>query len=175
MMNTLDIAILAMLGIFTLLGVYWGLIRQILALTGLVVGIIVAGRYGPNVADWLSSFIADPGLANAIGFIGLVLLVSAIASLIASLLHTFVGLLFFSWLDHLLGGLLGLAQALIAAAAILIGMITFPHPLWAGAVDSSLLAGFVLRVGTLLTPLLPQIFRDALTLTLGSYSGERNA
>lgn len=166
-MNGLDIAILAMLGIFTLLGVYWGLIRQVLALAGLVVGIIVAGRYSANVADWLSSFIADPVVANAIGFIGLLLLVSSIASLIASLLHTFVGLLFFSWLDHLLGGILGLVQALISAAAILIGMITFPLPLWASAVDSSIFAGAILRIGTLLTPLLPQIFRDALTFTLG--------
>jgi membrane protein required for colicin V production len=168
MLNALDIGILAMLGIFTLLGVYWGLIRQVLALTGLVVGIIVAGRYGPNVADWLSSFIADPALANLVGFISLLLLVSSIASLIASLLHTFVGLLFFSWFDHLLGGILGLFQALIAAAAILIAMITFPLPLWASAVDSSVLAGFVLRIGTLLTPLLPPLFRDALTFTLGA-------
>lgn len=166
-MNGLDIAILAMIAIFTLLGVYWGLIRQVLALTGLVVGIIVAGRYSPTVADWLSSFIADPVLANAVGFIGLLLLVSSIASLIASLLHTFVGLLFFSWLDHLLGGLLGLVQALIAAAAILLGMITFPLPLWASAVDGSIFAGAILRIGGLLTPLLPQIFRDALTITLG--------
>lgn len=167
MMNALDIGILAMLAIFTVLGIYWGLIRQVLALTGLVVGIIVAGRYSAAVAAWLSSFIADPALANAVAFIGLLVLISSIASLIASLLHTFVGLLFFSWLDHLLGGILGLVQALISAAAILIGMITFPLPLWAGAVDSSLFAGFILRVGTLLTPLLPQIFRDALTITLG--------
>ncbi len=166
-MNALDIGILAMLGIFTLLGVYWGLIRQVLALTGLVVGIIVAGRYGANVADWLSSFIADPALANAVGFLGLLLLISSVASLIASLLHTFVGLLFFSWLDHLLGGVLGLVQALIAAAAILIGMITYPLPLWASAVDGSVLAGSILRVGILLTLLLPQVFRDALTFTLG--------
>lgn len=166
-MNALDISLIAMVLIFTVLGIYWGLIRQILAITGLVVGVIVAGRYSPVVADWLSSFITDPNLANAIGFLGLLMLVSSIASLIASLLHTFVGLLFFSWLDHLLGGILGLIQALIAAAALLIGMITFPLPLWASALGSSLLAGTVLRIGTLLTPLLPNVFREALRLALG--------
>lgn len=166
-MNTLDIALLIGGGIFVVLGIYWGLIRQVLAIVGLIVGVMMAGRYGPNVADWLSSFITDPDLAGIIGFAAVLLLVSALASLAASLLRIFVGLLFLGWLDHLLGGLLGLLQAVMAGAALLIGLITFPSPAWAAAVESSALAAGLLRLGGPLIALLPEMFGSAVRAFLG--------
>jgi membrane protein required for colicin V production len=154
-MNGLDYAILLGMGFFLIMGLYWGLIRQVLAIAGLVVGIIMAGRYGSTVADWLSSFIADPMLSGVLGFLGVLMLVSALASLVASLLHSFVGLLFLGWLDHLLGGLLGLVQAGIAAAVLLVAMVAFPLPFWTQAVANSRLADPLLQVGALFSGLLP--------------------
>jgi membrane protein required for colicin V production len=154
-MNGLDYAILIGAGSFFALGLYWGLIRQTLSLVGLIVGIIAAGRYGPQVADWLSSFLPDPLLAGALGFLVVLLLVSALASLLASLLRLFIGLLFLGWLDHLLGGLLGLLQAVIAAAVLLVIMQAFPQPLWTPLLTESRLAEPLLRVGDLLSGLLP--------------------
>lgn len=155
--NGLDYTLLIGAAAFALLGIYWGLIRQVLALAGLLVGVAVAGRYGPQVADWLSSFLADPRLAGAIGFILVIVLVSSVASLIASVLHTFAGLLFLGWLDHLLGGLLGLLQALLAGAAILTVLAAFPQPAWSDLLAGSQLAGGLLRLGGLFAPLLPDL------------------
>lgn len=166
-MNELDYAILIGAALFTLLGIYWGMIRQVISLVGLLVGIAAAGRYGPEVAAWLSSFIADPAVAGAVGFVAVLILVSAIASLAASLLRLFVGLLFLGWLDHLLGGLLGLLQAILAAAALLAGMLVYPLPAWSSAVEGSLLAGNVLRASALLIPLLPDYFVQTIRATLG--------
>lgn len=166
-MNNLDYAILIGSGLFFLLGLYWGLIRQILSIAGLVVGVIAAGRYGPDVAAWLSSFLADPVLAGAIGFLGVLLLVSALASLVASALRLFVGLLFLGWLDHLLGGLLGLVQAGLAAGALLLIMVTFPLELWSDAVATSALAQPLLRVGGVFGAALPDFFQTALQAALG--------
>lgn len=166
-MNNLDYIILIGGGIFVLLGIYWGLIRQVLAIVGLVVGVAVAGRYGPDAAAWLSSFIADPVLAGAIGFLGVLLLVSALASLVASVLRLFVGLLFLGWLDHLLGGLLGLVQAGLAAAILLIAMVAFPLELWSDAVASSTLAQPLLRVGGVFGGVLPEFFQAAVQAALG--------
>jgi membrane protein required for colicin V production len=166
-MNTLDTTLLIGAAIFVLLGIYWGLIRQVLAITGLIVGVALAGRYGSNVAEWLSSFIPDPSLTGIIGFLAVLLLVSTIASLAASLLRIFVGLLFLGWLDHLLGGLLGLIQALLAGAAVLIGLLTFPSPTWSAAVEGSRLASGLLRVGQVLTAVLPIDFGSAVRSFLG--------
>ncbi|NNJ10052.1 CvpA family protein [Chloroflexales bacterium ZM16-3] len=166
-MNGLDLTLLIGAGVFVLLGVYWGIIRQVLAIVGLVVGVGMAGRYGPAVADWLSSFITDPAVAGIIGFAAVLLLVSAVASLIASVLRIFVGLLFLGWMDHLLGGVLGLAQAALAGAALLIGLVAFPSPAWSAAVEGSTLAAGLLRVGGALTALLPAMFESAVRGFLG--------
>ncbi len=157
-MNNLDYSIIIGGGLFVALGFYWGLIRQVLALVGLVVGIVMAGRLGPEVASWLSSFVTDPLLAGAFGFFGVLLLVSGIASLVASLLRFFVGLLFLGWLDHLLGAGLGLLQALLAATAIVMAMAIFPLPLWTAALEGSLLAQPLLGLSPLLASLLPLNF-----------------
>jgi membrane protein required for colicin V production len=166
-MNNLDYVLLIGTGLFFLLGLYWGLIRQVLSIIGLVVGVMAAGRYGPGVAAWLSSFIADPILAGAIGFLGVLLLVSALASFVASALRMFVGLLFLGWLDHLLGGLLGLVQAALAAGALLVMMVAFPLELWSDSIATSTLAQPLLRVGGVFAGLLPEYFELALQAALG--------
>ncbi|MCG8348893.1 MAG: CvpA family protein [Chloroflexales bacterium] len=158
-MNTLDMIVLIMLALFTALGVYWGLIRQVLSIVGLLVGVAMAGRYGPEVAAWLSSFSTSGQVIDIAGFIAVLVGVSAIASLIASLLRLFVGLLFLGWVDHLLGGILGLIQGLLASAAVLIALVTFS--VWQESVADSRLADALLWVGKPLTFLLPEIFRVA--------------
>lgn len=166
-MNNLDYAILIGAGLFGVLGLYWGLIRQVLSIVGLVVGVVAAGRYGPEVAAWLSSFVADPLLTGAIGFLGVLLLVSALASLVASALRIFAGLLFLGWLDHLLGGLLGLVQAGLAAAALLVAMVAFPLDVWSDAVATSALAQPLIQVGGVFSGVLPEYFQAALQAALG--------
>jgi len=49
-MVIVDIAILLLVVVFTTLGFYWGAIRQLLAITGLLASFVVAGRYGVSVA-----------------------------------------------------------------------------------------------------------------------------
>ncbi len=166
-MNSLDLTLLIGAGIFMILGMYWGLIRQVLAIVGLIVGVGMAGRFGPDVAGWLSSFIAEPEIAGVVGFVAVLVLVSAITSLIASLLRIFAGLLFLGWIDHLLGGVLGLVQAVLAGTALLIGLVAFPSPAWSAAVEGSIMASGLLRVAGLLTALLPEMFGAAVRRFLG--------
>lgn len=167
-MNSLDITVLVIMAIVTMLGIYWGLLRQVLAIVGLLAGVAVAGRYGTAVAAWLSSFIADDAVVQAAGFLLVVLGVSAAASLVASLLRLFVGLLFLGWLDHLLGGILGLAQGVLASAVLIVALVTFPAPAWNAMLAESRLAPPLLSVGEPVTLLLPEAFRFAVQTMLGN-------
>ena len=160
-MTEVDLVLFVILGLFTILGLYWGIIRQVLAVVGFIVGFMLAGQYGNEVAVWLGSFITDSNLAQGLGFIAVLLLVSGIASLLASLLHSLAGLVFLGWLDHLLGALLGLVQGLLAITALLIVLVVFPVEPWSNFVRSSLLAGWMLRLGEPLTLLLPELFATA--------------
>src|SRR5262245_29306766 len=136
-MSSVDTIIVVVILISGALGIYWGFIRQVLALAGLAAGLVFASRYSAGVADALSSFVTSDTLARVLGF-GIVLIgVSAAASLLASLLRRFVGLLFLGWLDYLAGGLLGLLQGLVVCTIFLLAAATFPLALWTPAVADS--------------------------------------
>jgi membrane protein required for colicin V production len=166
-MSSVDTFIVVVILLSGALGIYWGFIRQVLALAGLVAGLVFASRYGASVAVSLSSFIASDTLARVLGF-GIVFIgVSAVASLLASLLRRFVGLLFLGWLDHVAGGLLGLLQGLLVCTVVLLAAATFPLALWASAVASSEFAPALVQAFSFLLPLLPDSFHVAAQMTFG--------
>jgi membrane protein required for colicin V production len=166
-MSSVDTIIVVIILLTGALGIYWGFIRQVLALAGLLAGLVFASRYGASVADALSSFVASDTLARVLGFGGVLLGVSAAASLLASLLRRFVGLLFLGWLDHLVGGLLGLLQGLVVSTVVLLAAATFPLALWASAVADSHFAPMLVRMFSFLLPLLPDAFHVAAQMTFG--------
>lgn len=165
-MNWLDISILVILALFTVLGIYWGLIRQVLAVGGLVVGIIAAGRYGPEVAAWLTSFTNDDMLTSWLGFIIVLIGVSAAASIIASVLRVFVGLLFLGWADHLLGGFLGFLQASLACITILALSTIYPLPGINQAIQDSQFSSIFLAASSTIALLLPEQLQILLSSAL---------
>jgi membrane protein required for colicin V production len=166
-MNEIDIAILVTIVVFGVLGFYWGLIRQALALVGLIAGIILAGRYSGVVADALSSYVPNIMLAQALGFVFVLALVSALTSLCATLLRRFVGLLFLRPFDHVLGGVLGVIQAGLVWVALLIAGAAFPHSLWTPLVNHSTLAPLLVRLFEPVLLLMPPTFGFAAKMTFG--------
>ena len=167
-MSTLDIVLLAVIAFCGVLGIYWGMIRQVLALAGLLAGVALAGRYGGRVADWLSSFITSPAVAQLLGFLLVLIAVSAAASLLATLIRRFVGLLFLGWLDHLIGGMLGLAQGMLVVAIVLLVVALFPFTALPGALADSRVAAALVRVGGIVVlPFLPPPVRLAAEQVLG--------
>jgi membrane protein required for colicin V production len=161
-MNGIDWSIIITIVLFTVLGMYWGVIRQVLSIVGLLVGLVAAGRFGPAAAAALSSFIADPAVASVAGYMVVLALVALGAGFVSALLRFFVGLLFLGPLDHLLGGVFGLVEGVLVCTAVLIGMIVFPLPAYAAALEQSQLAGMVLTVSSWLSGLLPPPFQSAL-------------
>jgi membrane protein required for colicin V production len=166
-MNSIDTIIIFVALLFGVLGLYWGLIRQVLAVAGLIAGVIFASRYGSVVADALVPFVDNEGLASVLGFVIVLVAVSSIASLLASLLRRFVGLLFLGRLDHILGAVLGLLQGLLACTVILLLAATFPLPLWTPAVADSRFAPALVRAFSFILPLLPNSFHLAAQMTFG--------
>jgi membrane protein required for colicin V production len=166
-MNSVDIVIIVVVLLFGALGIYWGLIRQLLALAGLVAGVIFAGRYGSAAADALASFISNDALAGLLGFTIVLAGVSALASLLASLLQRFAGLLLLRWLDYLAGGVLGLFQGLLACAVVSVLAVAFPLPFLSATIAASQIAATLVRVFSFMLPLLPTSFHLAAQMTFG--------
>ncbi len=166
-MNSIDIIIIAIVGLSGILGIYWGIIRQVLSIVGLVAGIVLASRYGPAVADWLSSFISDDRVAQAIGFFGVLLGTSALASFLASLLHRFAGLLFLGWADHLAGGVLGAVQGSMFVVVLLTIAAASPNEGLSAALRDSQYAERFMQVFSFVLVLLPESLRRGAQIFFG--------
>ncbi len=67
-MSWLDIVVLLMLLIPMFIGWRRGLIGALVPLAGLVVAIVMAGRFYGSVAGWLSHWLDSSAQANLLGF-----------------------------------------------------------------------------------------------------------
>jgi len=167
-MSTLDTVLIVVIVLCGILGIYWGFLRQVLSVAGLIAGLVLASRYGERVADWLSSFITNDTAVQALGFLLVLIAVSAIVSLLATLLRRFVGLLFLGWLDHLIGGVLGLIQGALLCTVILLVAAVFPTAAFADALANSRVAPQLVRIiGSMILLFLPAPFHLAIQRLLG--------
>ncbi|HMA35286.1 MAG TPA: CvpA family protein [Chloroflexia bacterium] len=162
-MNWIDVTILTAIITSTVLGVFWGLIRQVAATFGLILAILLAGSFYKNVAGFLhpptgGGLIGDENMANIVAFVLIVVGVSLGIGIVASTLRTVLGLLFLGWADHLLGSVLGLFQMSLLLAVIIIVATAFPVPGLSDAVRESHLAPFVARPFAFVIDWLPPEF-----------------
>ncbi len=154
-MDIVDLGIGMALILAGALGLYWGVLRQMVALAGLAAGLAVAGRYGSAAGDALGSFVNDPAVAGAGGTLAVLAAVSGTASLLASLVHLYAGLLFLGRLDHGLGAVLGVLYAALLIAALTLVGTAYPSALWDPIVDRSTFAPLLVELfGPVVAPLL---------------------
>jgi len=163
-MNWVDVTILTAVTVSLILGLYWGLIRQLAATFGLILAILLAGRFYEGLAAFLSpptggGWIADPALAKVVAFVAIVIGVSVLIGVASGIIRTVLNLIFLGWLDHLLGALLGVVQMLILIEAILIVATVIRVPNLSDAIDNSTVAGLLLRPLSFVVDLLPPEFK----------------
>lgn len=166
-MNQIDIIVIAIIIISAVLGLYWGIIRQVLSIVGLVAGIVVASRYAPSVAEWLTSFLPDTRFVDVIAYGVVVIGVSALASLLASLLHGFVGLLFLGWADHLLGAVLGAIQGAMLATVLVAILAANQSSAISTTLSESQFAAPIVQAFSFILALLPESIRTSAEIFFG--------
>jgi membrane protein required for colicin V production len=154
-MNWLDIIILVFVAGITFVGLKIGLIKTVLSLAGIIIGVVLAGRFYASVAKILT-FISQENIANIVAFAIILIVVIIIASVLAVLLKWIAKVTLLGWVNHLGGAVFGFVMGTIFCAAIL--------ALWAkyaGTPDilrESLLAGILLDRFPAVLGLLPKEF-----------------
>ncbi len=123
-MSWLDIVILVIVAGSTFSGLRRGLIKAALSLAGLIVGVILAGRYYAVLAGRLT-FIQQDGLANAAAFAIILLGIMIIAGVLASVLKWITSLVMLGWVNHLGGAVFGFVLGAIFSAALLTLWVNF--------------------------------------------------
>lgn len=124
-MNWLDIIILVIVAASTFIGLKSGLIKMALSLAGLIIGIILAGRYYVSLAKQLT-LIQQDNIAQAVAFAIILIVVMIVASLLALILKMIVSAVMLGWVNHLGGALFGFVLGAAFCAALLTLGVKFP-------------------------------------------------
>lgn len=131
-MTVFDYAVLTVILASVLVGLWRGVVNEILALVAWIVAFLVARAQGGVVAGWLSGQIAEPGMRLAAAYVAVfvgVLLVFALARMLVSLMLKAVGL---GLLDRLLGAGFGVLRGVLVVwiAVLVAGMTPLPKADW---------------------------------------------
>lgn len=118
--NIVDAVLAAVLCAFAVRGYAKGLFREVFALLGLSVGLIVAVRYYDQASLWGDFWPYSPLILNSITFIVLFFLVYIGLNWVGHLLHRSTDRLFLSGFNRMGGILVGGAKG-----AVLLGVVLF--------------------------------------------------
>lgn len=135
-MTVFDYGFLALVGIMTLLGLWRGLVSEVLALVAWILAFVLARAFGGEVGGLLGGVIADPFGRQVAGsiliFVGVLLLTGLVRFLLRELLKV-AGL---GLSDRFLGGCFGLVKGVfIALVLVMVGGMAGAAQArwWAGA------------------------------------------
>jgi len=121
-MNSIDIIILVILGIFCLKGFFRGILVEVFTLVGLVVAYVIALREMSTVAGWIDKAVHFPSvISTALSFFMVFLLVVLFFRWMAGAVRRLTQWIFLGWIDRGGGMLFGIFKgALIASLLILL-------------------------------------------------------
>ena len=154
-MNWLDIVIVVAIAIPTLIGLRIGLIKAALSLVGLIVGVILAGRYYVLLSQQLA-FIPQAGVAKVVAFAIILIGIMVVASVLARLLTWAASVVMLGWVNRLGGAIFGLVLGAIFCGALLAIWVKFLGT--GGIIAESGLATVLLDRFPVVLALLPREF-----------------
>ena len=154
-MNWLDIIIIILIVIPIVIGMKVGLIKALLSIAGVIIGVILAGRYYTVLAEHLT-FISQDGIANIVAFAIILIVVMIIASVLAALVKFAISAVMLGWVNRLGWAIFGLVLGMIFCGALLTIWVKYLGI--TGPLGESVLAAFLLDSFPLALALLPAEF-----------------
>ena len=130
-MNSLDWMLLAPLLVSGLLGVWRGVVREVMSVLAWVTGVVLAGRFAADLAHTLP--LSGDVLPHAMAWLLILLVVLMAAGLLARLLKQLLSVAGLGLADRLLGGVFGLVRGtmVLMLIVLLIGLTPFTkYPIW---------------------------------------------
>lgn len=107
-------------------GLKRGLIREGMALVGLVAGLVLAYHQHAQVAHLLEPLVGSGGWVRGVAYLGILIFTLGVATLMTSLLSGLSEWLGVGWLNRAGGVLLGAAQGVLLAALVLFLVVKYP-------------------------------------------------
>ncbi len=154
-MTWLDYVILAGFVVSIAWGAWRGLVREVISVAAWVLAFLGANYFGSPLAEVMPESIPTPELRVLIAFVTVFIVILAVCTLVGQFLRKLVKVAGLGELDHVLGGMFGVARALVIllAFAIVAGLTAFPRQsAWRDSVSGPPMG----RAALALRPWLPQ-------------------
>jgi membrane protein required for colicin V production len=142
-------------------GVWRGLVREVISVAAWVLAFLGANYLGSPLSEALPASISAPELRVLIAFVAVFVVILAACTLVGQFLARMMKNAGLGPLDHVLGGLFGIARALVImlAFAIVAGLTSFPRQsAWRDSVSGPPMG----RAAEALKPWLPRALADRL-------------
>lgn len=135
-MTVFDYIFLGVLALSAAIGMWRGLVSEVIALLAWVLALFAAWRFSAEAADLLSGVIAEPAWRQVAGFALIFVAVLMLAALLRFLLRELLKAVGLGATDRLFGAVFGLARGLVIAFVVVLlgGLIGVARePWWANA------------------------------------------
>ncbi|HEX9184896.1 MAG TPA: CvpA family protein [Burkholderiales bacterium] len=159
-MTWLDYAVLVVLAASILWGVWRGLVHEVVSVASWVLAFLAANMFAGAMGDLLPASMA-PEVRVLVSFIVVFIVVLIACTIVGNLLTKVMKVAGLGPLDRTLGGVFGLARALVIllAFALVAGLTALPRqPVWRNSVSAEPLSKGALA----LRPWLPKSFANRL-------------
>lgn len=166
-MTILDFILIIILFFFTFSGFWFGLIHSLGALVGTIAGVLIAGHYFENGASLISTiFAGNINLAKIIVFLLIFIIVNRLVGLVFWIINKLFNVIavipFLKTINRLAGAVLGFLEGSLVLGVVLIMIGKFPFANFIiPAVENSQVSKYLLTVGKVLVPLLPELVKHA--------------
>jgi membrane protein required for colicin V production len=154
-MNGVDLALLAVLFLSTVLGLWRGLVYEVISVAGWVAAFVLAQAYAEPAGLWLPGEGFSPSLRMAAGFVLVFIGAAFAAGLVAWVVKKLVESVGLRPVDRILGAGFGLVRGgvLLLALAVVVSMTPLKaHALWNGSSGAGVLSVALHEIRPLLPP-----------------------
>lgn len=165
-MTFFDLILVLSVFAFVLAGLWFGLIHALGALVGMVLSVLVAGRYYDEWAQAAGGlFMGNLNLARVVMFLVLLVLVNRLIGLVFWLIERIFKVVavipFLKTFNALLGGLLGFVEGVLVVGGALYIAARYPvSASFSGILAASRVGAWLLHAFGLFAPLLPKALRQ---------------
>ena len=126
-MNSFDIVLIIIIGIFCIKGVFRGMIMEVMTLLGLLIGYVIALKEMSVGAAWLHEIVRlPPFIANALSFLILFAVIILLFRLLAGFLRRFFKWSLLGWVDKGGGFFIGIFKGTLIASLLTLLIALIP-------------------------------------------------
>ncbi len=155
-MNWLDIVLLVILILTAIIGLFKGLVKQVIGLVAVIAGLVLAGLYYEGAAGIFETFVKNRLLSNFLGFL-LIFVVVLIAGGILGHLITKAMKGPLAIVNRLFGGIFGAVKGVLICGILVFALFAFQVA--KPALETSVLAPVCLGVTRAAFNMIPQDLR----------------